>query len=400
MENDGLNNAGADPYGVETGHGDGYGSIAANQIPEHYDFAQRQKRRMKGRSTVLSGTKHPFMMAQKRRMNAAAILLSLIVPWLIGVFVCWALGSEARYTKPWLAWGIFGACCLLVLYFGFKAAQATYEKTRRGMHEPNWYIFVFITSLFVGLAGGFGVGNYIYWNCTYDSMSRGEMSTYHNVDTSRLRGGMMLDAGTMYFAPGTKLNLTQSIGFKDHDMYCVAPIVFGTTVPQTYDFWVVGKNCCSPPPPQGAAREYHCGNFNKPDVLSATRLTNNDDRAFYRMAVQQAEAAFNINAVHPLFFTWGTGGAGAVAGSSGGANSSGAAISGAGGQPGSGSGEGTQGAGGTSNGGASADAGDGASSSPKSGRDILTLWAFASFFLQFVLVVIATVAFSTLGAPA
>merc|ERR1719401_3051346 len=98
------------------------------------------------------------------------------------------------------------------------------------------------------------------------------------------------------------------MGFKDKNMYCVAPIVTGSAIPATYDFWVVGKNCCSPPPVPGVGRSYHCGAFNQPKTTAATRLVDNQARPFYRMAVQQAEARYNIRANHPLFFTWGING--------------------------------------------------------------------------------------------
>merc|ERR1719330_1963507 len=79
-------------------------------------------------------------------------------------------------------------------------------------------------------------------------------------------------------------------------MYCVAPIARGTA--PTYDFWAVGTNCCSK---QGSFR---CGSYRNHMARGGLRWLRSADRPYFRLAVQQAEATYNISAVHPLFFDW------------------------------------------------------------------------------------------------
>lgn len=49
---------------------------------------------------------------------------------------------------------------------------------------------------------------------------------------------------------------------------------------------------------------FHCDHFNNPHANGGYRLMTDNDRPFYRLAVQQAEATYKIRAVHPLFFEW------------------------------------------------------------------------------------------------
>jgi len=125
------------------------------------------------------------------------------------------------------------------------------------------------------------------------------LNTYPSVDPSKDKGQQLMDAGRVYFTDGSKLDFSKAMAFKNLDLYCVAPIVLGKALLTSYDFWAVGVNCCS-----GAQSDFRCGEYNNPHARSGLRLMKDSQRPFYRLAVQQAESAYQIKAEHPLFFVW------------------------------------------------------------------------------------------------
>lgn len=111
-----------------------------------------------------------------------------------------------------------------------------------------------------------------------------------------------MDAGEIQFIPGSHLDLAKSFGFKNGDTYCVAPVVGpkkGNATQQTYDFWAVGTNCCS-----GHTADFHCGEYSNRNAHKGLRFMRDDIRGYLRLAVQEAEASYNIKATHPIFMYW------------------------------------------------------------------------------------------------
>lgn len=246
---------------------------------------------------------------RRRRLNLVPITLGLFLPWLIFCITLAMLSFSMHYKLP-------GLCLTVVLTMacvgGIICIQSAYTLIRMWTNDsvlevpdregPSWMLFI-SSSVLVALLCAISLGNRNFWNNMQPFYDLKGLGTYVGVDPLKMRGQELMDAGQVTFEPGTQLDLTRSVGFRNQDTFCVAPItssvVSGSSSPQaSYDFWAVGKNCCS-----GNVGDYRCASHSK-RLHAGVRMVRDDDRAFYRLAVQQAQSAFNIKAVHPLFFHW------------------------------------------------------------------------------------------------
>mmetsp|Transcript_9618 Transcript_9618/g.17264 ORF Transcript_9618/g.17264 Transcript_9618/m.17264 type:complete len:330 (-) Transcript_9618:32-1021(-) len=235
----------------------------------------------------------------KRKLNYVPMLVCLLVPFALFVVVYSLLAFKLHYAHPHITELIILALVVGVVAVCLKAANGRFRLFRgpMGDREPSWLIF-FALSMILAFALGYveGQANYSANNQNfYDLMN---LNNYTNVFPNRMSGAQLIDAGIIDFVPGSVVDVKKSMGFKNQNMYCVAPITFGTGT-ETYDFWAIGTNCCS-----GYQADFHCRNYNNPEANGGIRMLDSSERAFFRLAVQQAEATYNIKASHPLFFTW------------------------------------------------------------------------------------------------
>jgi hypothetical protein len=226
-------------------------------------------------------------------MNVAAIGVNIIAPWIVFCVVYAALSFFLHYQRPMLAW--------LTVVAGLGAAGLTMflaYRARTRNQDPMWYTFSTL-ALIIAVVLGATMGDMNFWYNMQPFYDIENLNTYPSVNPAREKGQQLMDAGRVYFAEGTILDPRKAMGFKNLDLYCVAPIVSGQQQLASYDFWAVGINCCS-----GVSSDFRCGEFNNPQARSGLRLMRDDQRPFFRLAVQQAEAAYNIKSTHPLFFYW------------------------------------------------------------------------------------------------
>jgi len=248
---------------------------------------------MQSGGTYGAGGGSSFTPGKRRRMNLVAVCANIFAPWFVFCTIYAAMSFSFHYQHPTLAWMLVFAALAMVGVVAYLA-----YRTKLQDRDPMWYTFGTISLLIaVLLSAVFGDMNFWYnMQPFYDIQN---LNTYPSVNPARERGQQLMDAGRVYFSDGSGLDMTKAMGFKNLDLYCVAPIVNGQAQLASYDFWAVGINCCS-----GVSSDFRCGEFNNPHARSGLRLMRDDQRPFFRLAVQQAEAAYNLKATHPLFFYW------------------------------------------------------------------------------------------------
>jgi len=283
-----------------------YGTYGGPAMNPNYGYAEQG---MMGRM----GQKSPFTQRAKRPTNLAAFFMSLMLPFVIFSAVYSLESLSLHYTDPELVKLLCFALLFFVILLGWFAIRV-WLKRDEGSQDPKWYTFLFITA---ALAWVFGMvfGNKNFQANTSPYYDIVNLGVYTDVNPSQYRGQQLMDAGRIIFTPGSHLDISKSMGFKNLDTYCVAPVTsgnkteahakttptvgFGAALLPEYDFWAVGINCCS-----GHMPDFHCGEFYNGNARSGLRLMRDDQRAYFRLAVQQAEAAYNIQATHPIFMYW------------------------------------------------------------------------------------------------
>lgn len=232
-------------------------------------------------------------------MNVIAIVQSLFAPWILFCLTYSVISFKYHYDREWLCYFLAGFCLLAVLVSARLALNVVMAKRQHDeRHAPTWYIFLFVT-MFVAWFLGIVLGNLNFWSNMQPYYNYMDLNNYIGVDPSGTRGQQLMDAGRIDFTRNATLDLRKSMGFKNVDTYCVAPISIGGLPLASYDFWAVGLDCCT-----SHASDFHCAEYDNMEASGGLRLLRDDQRAFFRLAVRQAEATHGIVATHPLFFYW------------------------------------------------------------------------------------------------
>jgi len=237
-----------------------------------------------------------FTPGHRIRMNVVPMFVNVFVPWAFFLFIAGVSSFSLIYTRPKLAAFLIGLCVMVV-----AALSGVALWFRKRDPEPTWFTY-FAMMMLLALVFGLLFGSTNYHANMHQFYEIQDMKVVNRIDAGREHGQNVMDAGVFFFAPGNQLDVDRTWHFMHRSLYCVAPIVgAGAPTPETlsYDFWAVGKDCCSM-----AASDFRCGDAAMPRSRSAIRVFDDDDMMYYRLAVEQASSLYNIQARNPIFFEW------------------------------------------------------------------------------------------------
>jgi len=176
---------------------------------------------------------------------------------------------------------------------------------RQSLREQNPLRFYVALECLAAVAAGVAVGWLVYDRFLAFYWYSVESHVYTNILPTEPATGY-IDAGKLVFADDSVVNKNHSVGFKDHRVFCVAPIiedpaaVLALGEPQAVHFWAVGLDCC------GARGAFSCDDSWDWRARSGFVVRSHEMHAQYVEAAQQAEAAFGLPAPmgEQLFVRW------------------------------------------------------------------------------------------------
>eukprot|EP00747_Dinoflagellata_sp_TGD_P064361 gnl/TRDRNA2_/TRDRNA2_153872_c0_seq1.p1 gnl/TRDRNA2_/TRDRNA2_153872_c0~~gnl/TRDRNA2_/TRDRNA2_153872_c0_seq1.p1 ORF type:complete len:411 (-),score=91.78 gnl/TRDRNA2_/TRDRNA2_153872_c0_seq1:79-1311(-) len=298
----GIRNATKVPLTVDMKGGKSY--LTGDELPPW---------RVRGKPSVYAVRDHLFSReGTKLDINSTAVLALILGPSIVFAYTLSFLTFNKHFKLNEVVW--------LPVLLGLIPALATigtWKWAWKKGTDMRWYrlaLFLFI------LAWGAAaiIGDMLYWYFTYPFYAIDSMKIYTNVNPAESTGVRLMDAGRIYFSEEAMLMRDMGMSFTNWDTYCVAPI---TTEGQSkaaqkkdpsqptqaadasemasIDIFAVGVNCCRPDDPT-----FQCGEYKNYKARAGLRLVGEEQRLYFRLAVQQSEAAYNINAPHPIFFYW------------------------------------------------------------------------------------------------
>jgi len=236
---------------------------------------------------------------ERVRLNSMAVAFAALFPWLVfcGLYAALSFSLHRSHTAQ-----VYFLFVCAVLSSGAFVARDVMQRRRALLSgeraAPSWFLFLGGTTLFACVLALL-LGNWNFGANMTPYYSLSDLGAHVDVDPSSAGGLRYMDAGQVRFTEDSFVEAEKALGFKDLDTYCVAPITRGDSPLASYDFWAVGVNCCN-----GFPGDFKCGDYLTLGTHSGLRVMNDERKAYYRLAVQQAQAEFHIQATHPVFLEW------------------------------------------------------------------------------------------------
>lgn len=235
---------------------------------------------------------------------------TFILPFIIFMVIVNLLISKLHHIAPKLVWVMLYAFCVM---FAIYILGALYWLRINRLTGRKWH-FIYSLLVLVSLFSGIWTGDKIFYSYAYAWYTMNDLASYIMIDPANAKGQSYMDVGRATFKEGTRVDTAYARAFVDRHTYCVAPIVgqpmtsMGTATSGsafqlppsgTVDFWAIGIDCCLP-----SGEQFECAQVTNTLARSGMRLLRDDQRLFYKLAVQEWSTEFKLPVEHPLFFYW------------------------------------------------------------------------------------------------
>eukprot|EP00929_Paragymnodinium_shiwhaense_P025801 TRINITY_DN15523_c0_g1_i1.p1 TRINITY_DN15523_c0_g1~~TRINITY_DN15523_c0_g1_i1.p1 ORF type:complete len:380 (-),score=65.94 TRINITY_DN15523_c0_g1_i1:446-1585(-) len=231
--------------------------------------------------------------------NVPQACAALLVPPIIFGHVAWMITFYTHYEFGRAAW-FFASLALLPLLIVWQMQKKAAREGRKNAWYGYFIIVFALTFVYAAITSELN-----YWYFLHPFYSLRAMRTYTDINPSEVSGMRVMDAATVGFMQDARVVTDMAMSFTTWDVYCVAPIASPAGLPSqggklaSYDFWAVGINCC-----KSGQTNFMCGEHDNPLAKKGLRLVDPEQVKYFRLAVQQAEAQYGIEARHPVFFHW------------------------------------------------------------------------------------------------
>jgi hypothetical protein len=223
------------------------------------------------------------------------MFMNLFLPWGIFILCCAITSFRVSYTRPLVV-----NLSLVIVFLIWLATALMAVHARFNNPDPTWNTYLCIA---VGTSFAWGVlsGRSNFQSFEEPYLKIHDLKVITGIDASATPGENVMDAGIISFGPGNHLDALRSWHFMKKSLYCVAPIITNQSMPRglTYDFWAVGKDCCSM-----SSSDFRCGSWGSVTANGGWRVMKEEDLTYYNLAVQQAESLYSIHARKPIFLNW------------------------------------------------------------------------------------------------
>jgi hypothetical protein len=240
-------------------------------------------------------------------LDIAKAFLAVVVPPLDFLYVFTMLTFSMHFSYPRFVW-VFVLIGFVPVFISLMLARGAgafrHYDSQVAAAGAKWHRLTAILFSFAFVSAAIA-GELNYWYFSHVFYYLDSMKTYSNINPAETDGVRLMDAGKVFFSEGSRVATDMGMSYTTWDVYCVAPITTDEGMASqgnslsTYDLWAVGVNCC-----RSADTNFHCGAYGDPAARAGLRQISENQRGFFRLAVEQAEAAYNIRSAHPVFFYW------------------------------------------------------------------------------------------------